>query len=529
VTVHAPGPHLEVSRNVEIVVRDGTVLRANVYHPRGADRVPVLLCAHPYGADSVPARTRKGRGLNFQYRMLRQPEAIRFSAETSWEAPDPDWWTARGYAVVNLDVRGAGRSDGVGDLLSDLEARDIHDVIGWIAAQPWCNGGVGMIGVSYLAISQYKAAATRPPALRAIVPWEGFTDAYRDLFQPGGVHESGFSTLWATITRRTTRMRHDVASERRARPLDDEWWRSLVPDLSRIEVPMLVCGSFSDNNLHTRGAFRAFALAGSREKHLYTHRGGKWATFYGDEAKAAQSAFLDRHLKGADGAIAPVRLEVRERGDKIAAVRDEAEWPLARTAWTTLLLAGGRRLEPLGSPIPAGAVDFRTRRSAVTFRHRFDHDTEVTGPASVRLWVSVAGADDVSLFVGLSKWSSGRFVPFEGSYGFGRDFVTTGWQRASQRQPLPGANPHVPDHDYTVREGLAPDQVVEVRAALGPSSTLFRAGEELRLHIGGRQLSPRNPLFGAFPGIYRSSERATCTLHWGPERPASLELPVIPA
>lgn len=528
VSVHPPGDHLEILQDIEIEVRDGTTLRADLYRPRGAGPVPTLLCAHPYGKNSTPAMSRSGRGLNMQFRMLRQPAPIRMSTVTSWEAPDPDWWTARGYAVVNLDVRGAGRSDGVGDLLSDLEARDLHDVIEWIARQPWCDGGVGMIGVSYLAISQYKVAALRPPSLRAIVPWEGFTDAYRDLFAPGGVDEIGFSRLWTMLTRRTTRMAHDIATERRTRPLDDAWWRSLAPELARIEVPMLVCGSFSDNNLHSRGAFRAFARAGSNQKHLYTHRGGKWASFYGEEATAAQLAFLDGHLKNTGEPLPRVRLEVRERGDIVAAARWEAEWPLARTQWSTLRLADAGRLRADASMIPAGHVAFHTRRSAVTFRHRFTRDTEITGPSSARLWVSVDGADDVSLFFAVSKWADGRFVPFEGSYGFGRDFVTTGWQRASRRLLLADADPHIPDHDFTVRQPLAPSEVVEVRAALGPSSTLFRAGDELRLHIAGRQLSPRNPLFGAFPGIYRSSAPARCTVHWGPERPAGLEIPVVP-
>jgi uncharacterized protein len=461
--------------------------------------------------------------------MLRQPSPVRISSETSWEAPDPDWWTARGYAVVNLDVRGSGTSGGRADPLSDREAEDIAAAIGWVAAQPWCTGRVGMLGVSYLAISQYKTAALRPPALRAIVPWEGFTDAYRDLFRPGGVRELGFSTLWTTIMRRTTRAAVDIGAQNRARPLDDEWWRSLVPDLERIEVPMLVCGSFSDNDLHSRGSMRAFARAGSTEKHLYTHRGGKWATFYGDEARTAQARFLDRHLRGADAPVLPrVRLEVRDRGDHVTEVRDEHAWPLERTAWTRLHLGGDRALT-IDSPTRSGTAGFRARRRALSFRYVFARDTEVSGPASARLWLSVDGADDVSLFVGLSKESAGRAVPFEGSYGFGREFVTTGWQSVAARTPA-GADDHEPDHDYRVRVPVPAGEIVEVEVALGPSATLFRAGEALVLHVSGRQLSPRNPLTGAFPGIYRwSSRRARCTVHWSSERPSGLEIPVIPA
>ena len=68
--------------------------------------------AHPYGKDNLPRRRGRGCWLSIQYRMLRQPSRVRFSAWTGWEAPDPAWWVAQGYAVVNCDLRGAGTSDG---------------------------------------------------------------------------------------------------------------------------------------------------------------------------------------------------------------------------------------------------------------------------------------------------------------------------------------------------------------------------------------------------------------------------------
>ena len=76
----------------------------------------------------------------------------------------------RGYAVVNCDLRGFGTSDGVGNLLTDAEARDVYDLIEWAGTQSWSSGKVGMNGVSYLAISQYKAAVLRPPPPRGDLP-----------------------------------------------------------------------------------------------------------------------------------------------------------------------------------------------------------------------------------------------------------------------------------------------------------------------------------------------------------------------
>src|SRR5699024_8626867 len=107
----------------------------------------------------------------------------------------------------------------------------------------------------------------------------------------------------------------------------DYFWRSLVPELAAIRVPMLVCGSFSDNNLHTRGSIRAFTGVGSAHVRLYTHRGAKWATFYSESARAEQLSFIRAALDNAPG-DRTVRLEVREDRDTVTTVREESQWPL---------------------------------------------------------------------------------------------------------------------------------------------------------------------------------------------------------
>jgi uncharacterized protein len=529
VTVSAAPSDLLEDRNVEVPVRDGTVLRVNVYRPRGDGPFPVLLSAHPYGKDNLPKRTKGGWRFSPQYRIMRQPGPVVFSSQTGWEAPDPVWWVQRGYVVVNADLRGAGTSDGVGALMSDQEGEDVYDLVEWAGAQPWSSGNVGMLGVSYLAISQYKAAALRPPSLLAIAPWEGFTDAYRDLFTPGGMVERGFSRIWQAGIKRAMRAAEDIGAQRKLHPLRDEWWQSLVPDLEQITVPMLVCASFSDNSLHSRGSFRAFEKVRSEDKFAYTHRSGKWATFYSDPARRVQLDFFDRYLKGHDiPKPPPVRLEVRERGDVIAEVRAEQEWPLSRTEWQDLHLGAGGVLGE-AAPLAGGSITFDTRRKAAAFTFSVMEELEITGPMSLSLWVSVDGADDVGLFVGVEKWTGSDYVPFEGSYGFGRDRIATGWQRASLRElDVAASTLSEPVHTFSNPEPLAPDEVVPLEVALGPSSTLFRAGDSLRLLVAGRSLAPRNPLMGTFPASYAPSARARCTLHWGPDRPSMLHVPVIP-
>jgi predicted acyl esterase len=528
VRVHEPpAGTLSVLRDLPVVVRDGATLGVNVFLPAGGGLVPVLLSAHPYGKDNLPRRRRRGYRVSFQYRVLRQPSTVRFSSLTGWEAPDPAWWTAQGYAVVNCDLRGAGTSEGSAGLLSDQEGEDVHDLIEWAAAQPWSSGAVGLLGVSYLAISQWKAAALRPPSLKAICPWEGFTDAYRDLMRPGGIREDGFMRIWSQVLRRV-RQRYRLADEQRRRPLRDAWWRGLVPALEQITVPALICGSFSDNNLHSRGSFRGWEGVSSSDRFLYTHRGGKWATFYAPEARAAQLRFFDRYLRGRDvPAPPPVRLEVRERRDLVAGVREEERWPLDRTEWRPLYLtAAGLATAPSSA---GGQITFGMRSRGACWEWTLPADAELTGPMALRLWVEARDADDVDLYVGVEKWRGRRYVPFEGAYRFGRDRVTTGWLKASLRAlDEQRSRPFDPVPTFDHRQPLAPGEVVPVDIALGPSATRFRAGETLRLVVAGRWLWPRNPFTGQFPTAYQRGPSGRCTLHWGPDRQARLLIPVIP-
>jgi predicted acyl esterase len=527
VTPHDPAK-VVVDRDLPVTTRDGTILRVNVHRPTGDGPFPVVMCTHPYGKDDVPTRTRRGRWrVSFQYRVLRQTGPIGFSDLTTWEAPDPAWWTAHGYALVNCDLRGAGTSEGIGDLMSQQEGEDIADLVEWAGAQPWSTGAVALVGVSYLALSQWNGASQRPPSLKAIVPWEGFTDPYRGLLRPGGFPEIGFLKLWARGMKRT-RQSHDLLPECLRRPLLDDFWRSRTPPVERIDVPALVCGSFSDNNLHSRGSIDGFERVASTERHLVTHRSGKWATFYSDDAKAMQLQFLDRHLKGLDRPVLPrVTLEVQESADRIVEVRAEDEWPLARTRWTALHLSAAGLVNDV--PVVSGGARFRIRDGGVRFGHTFTDDTELTGPMALRLFVSVDDTDDVDLVVGVEKWRGGRYVAFEGSYGFGRDRVTTGWLSASLRAlDEARSRPYQPVPAFTRRQPLQPGEVVPVDIPLGPSSTRFRAGDQLRLVVAGRWLWPRNPLTGQFPAAYRTRSQGACTLHWGPERDARLLVPVVP-
>ena len=85
--------------NVPVRVRNGAVLRVNVFRPRTSGPTPVIMSAHPYGKDKITAETWSSRAPNLQARLIPQPHKMCISALTSWEAPDPAFWTRQGYAV----------------------------------------------------------------------------------------------------------------------------------------------------------------------------------------------------------------------------------------------------------------------------------------------------------------------------------------------------------------------------------------------------------------------------------------------
>jgi len=136
---------VRVDFNVETPMRDGVILRSDIYRPITDKPVPALLTRGPYDK-----RVMHGSHLGLDVRAA----------------------TARGYAVVSQDVRGRFASDGefLVTPTQAVEGPDGYDTIEWLAQQPWCSGAVGMYGASYVSLTQWMAAAERPPHLKAIVP-----------------------------------------------------------------------------------------------------------------------------------------------------------------------------------------------------------------------------------------------------------------------------------------------------------------------------------------------------------------------
>ena len=537
-TITSPPDGVLAEWNCSITARDGTTLRANVFrpapnsagaliHPDG--RFPVIMCAHPYGKDVLPKKVPWGYLPPLQYRVFRQPEPITFSAWTGWEGPDPDYWVRLGFAVVVGDLRGFGTSEGIGTMLSKQEGEDYHDLIEWAGTQPWSNGRVGLLGVSYLALSQYRAAAERPPHLAAICPWEGFSDVYRDFAKPGGVSEMGFFKLWSTTVGKQGRVTEDLLGEATARPELDTWWQSRLPKIEDIEVPMLVCGSFSDHLLHTRGSFEAFRRVKSDQKWLYTHRGGKWCTFYGAEAQGVQRRFFERFLCDAENGWddePPVRIAIHETGEQPLEIRSATTWPPSDIVWTGLHLRGDGTLSAQPESQEQSS-SYANADGSLSYRWTVPQAVDLIGPMTLHLDVSLEGVEDTTMLAAIRLLRDGREVTFEGSYGFAGDVVTHGWLRPAHRtldQEL--STDWQPVHSHAVREPLSAGEIVPISIALLPQATHLRAGDVLELELRSHWLFPANPFSGQMPARYVTEESGSTRIHLGDGHRAELRLPI---
>jgi putative CocE/NonD family hydrolase len=158
---------IRVDHDVPARMRDGTVLRANVYRPLNDERHPVLLTRLPYNKD-LPTAT---------------------------SVIDPVVAARRGYAVVVQDTRGRFASEGEWWPFVN-EADDGADTIAWASEQPWSDGQVGMFGASYFGFTQWSAAAQQPPALKAMVPFITWADPLNGLSFRGGALELGGGVNW---------------------------------------------------------------------------------------------------------------------------------------------------------------------------------------------------------------------------------------------------------------------------------------------------------------------------------------------
>jgi uncharacterized protein len=556
-------------------MRDGTVLRANVYRPEGEGRWPVLLTRLPYGKD-LPLAT---------------------------SVLDPVQAARRGYVVVVQDVRGCFASEGAFLPFTD-EIPDGHDSVEWAAGLPYADGQVGMYGLSYLGFTQWAAAVSGAPALKAMAPFQRCGDVLDGLYYRGGLFELGQQATWYVavsglpqlIRRRASdpgRLRpelaemvreidqlgtggygslpvsefspvrgHDILQDffhpvRHPMERDAFGYLDLSDRYDAVRAPSFnIAGWFDVFLQQTLDDFAAMRARGVPAKLLvgpWLHGAG--ANPVGDvnfgfaaqpmmvdlrgDLGSLQLRWFDRWLKGVPNGVdaePPVKLFVMGANRW----REEADWPLSRAeerAW--FLHPDGQLSEapPVESdpdpyvydprdPVPTwgGAVMLapehpRGPRDQRLVEKRADVLT-YTSPV-LQSDLEVTGQVTVRLWAASSAPDTDFVARLCDVFSDGRSIcLTDGGVRARYRDAASGRAPTL----------IEADRPYEYAIDLWSTSNVFRAGHRIRVHVTSSSFPrwDRNPNTGHDP--FQDAELAVArqlVLH-DPAHPSRILLPVVP-
>lgn len=472
-----------MERDVAIRMRDGTVIYADILRTTDDAPVPAILTMSPYGKDfggvwldDFPDRA--GVPLN------------EVSELQKFECPDPAYWVAQGYAVVNPDVRGAFASGGNVSAWGRQTAEDGYDLVEWCASQDWCTGKVGMGGNSWHAISQWFVASEHPPHLTCIAPWEGLTDAYRDQMARGGIpvpalRDAVLQTLGGHG------LVEDIAAMIVQNPLFDDYWDDKVARLERIEVPAYVLASYT-NGAHAHGGFEGFRRISSRQKWLRVHNTHEWPDLYNPESVEDLRRFFDHFLKRNDNGwdeTPKIRLSILDPGPHFDIVNQaETAFPVDRAVHRPIYLGNDGATLSFERSDEAQMLHYASETDApLTFRMPFDRVTDVIGYMNLYLWASTDTGDDMDLEATVFKTGvDGKSVFESKSFSmFLNKIVATGRLRASLRARDPArSTPSEPFFPFTKEERLTPGEMVALQIPLWPMGMRFHPGEALTLTVG---------------------------------------------
>lgn len=561
-------PELIVQRNVEVPMRDGIVLRADVYRPAGDGTFPTLLQRTPYSKDFNP-------GL--------------------WVVLDPIKAAGAGFAVVVQDVRGRGRSDG--DFYPfTAEAADGEDTVAWVREQRWCDGAVAMYGSSYMAAAAWQAAKRSPEGLMALAPFQASSDYFEGRSYRGGAFELGAllgvslnalgggiahrmikrGELRSSAAREAREAVNDLAPWARTAPIDKlretvlgdiapfffdwaanddptaEFWTSLSVETSYPDVAMPVLHLSSWYDQAHVGTLRNFegmttrAPESVRDQQFllmgpWAHRVPRGSTlgqlkigdlYFGTGAMFdmdnLQLGFFRSALAGeqADWPYdTPVRLFMMGEN----AWRDYPQWPPAQARTRRLHLVGAGAVARDG-----GTLDWEPPVVEVVDSWRHDpgnpvptlggaHMTpEAVCPAGPVEQSAVQQREDVLVFTGPELTE---------------DLDVIGWVEA-ELWVLGGAEAdysvtvsdvHPDGRSYNVCDGYlhVPGGTgtadAPLRISLGATAQRFSTGHRIRVHIAGSS-SPRHPIVGGADGAPRPQ-----AIRSGGIAASAVLLPVVPA
>jgi uncharacterized protein len=534
-----------IDRDVAIPVREGVTLDSDIFRPSSPGTFPALLAVHAY-----PKATQS---------MEMMP--IGFSYARGFiESGDFNFYVRRGYAFLIVNITGTHKSGGVFANLDPQSVQDVYAAVEWTARQPWCDGNVGMTGVSHFSRVAKRVAALNPPHLKAIFSPYGWTDMYRDCYYHGGILNHGWIGHWVRNNSPYFRTKNTLRGEwgeakyvqaieaaLRDREISsvpyladalrnpDVGGNSLVVDLiinslsndfynarsvnfENTRVPAYFGGDWGIYGMHLPGDFRAFEKWKGPKKmsigppvyldrpvYQYAYESLRW---------------FDYWLKGMDTEIMN-----EPRVHLFVVGTDEwktsEEWPLAETKWTPFYLHANGLLSEHefwpnegpttyeDSPFHHGETQFKTPPMVEA--------TEICGPMVLNLYGSTTDSE-VLWFVSL--WHTDAR---------GREtLLTRGWLRGSQRAlDLEASTPWQPIHVHTHREPLEPNRIYEFNIEIRPYAIMLRAGERIGIKIKSADDEvPRDSLEAVGIGHVFRRTGSHVTIHHGSDHPSHLLLPI---
>jgi uncharacterized protein len=543
-----------------VPMRDGVKLAVDIFRPEGAGKFPALLAMSGYGKDlqSVP--------------QIPQPHLVGPDQKIGslvWdgtlEAGNSKQFVSRGYVHIIGDIRGCGDSEGEhAGSFDPKEAQDGYDMVEWIARQPWCDGNVGLVGISYFACIQIFIAAEQPPHLKAIFPWEVCYDLYRQWatdegvigpmmyrlysgrgMDPGPTHGSGYAPkncVPATFKKLSKDKLDKLWKERLAdpdllkytlywsvlryphksplfadylfNPNDGPfyWERTPYTHLDKIKVPTYVGGPWID--LWAKGGWYIYNKLNVPKKFIMGPGDERpWYQTHDEVLK-----WFDYWLKGIDNGVLdepPIRFYTTG----LEKWRTANELPLPGTQWKKFYLrTRGRILEeaPIYDEGPDCFVqqplDETNEIATIKFSTPpFNQDVELTGPSAFYFYASI-DQEDTNWRVKLSDVDDS---------GTRRYTLTEDWLKASHRAlDMSKSEPSWPWHDHTKNVPVEPGKIEQYAIGLAPKSHVFKAGHHIELQIASMD--------DAVGGLHICSSKTTLhKVYHNPDYPSYLLLPIV--
>ena len=508
-----PTYRMTTDEDVDVRLRDGARLFVDVHRPDDQGRFPALVAASPYPR---------------QIQNLGAPLGFIESGAS-------DFFVPRGYVHVIANLRSTGGSDGTFGFFDGQERRDMYDLVEWAAAQPWCDGTVGMVGISYFAMTQLEAAVEKPPHLKAIFPLAVTPDLYEAAYHHGllnagflapfmsamGVTSGRSDALWrgkllAAVRhilnrpaiharlahmngeaavgglKAVMRMHYDptpwddlfqqIAFEHQSR---DQFWddRTVLPGLADVDIPVYLGCDWQNVPLHLPGTFTAWDALRHNPNVRMGMLGDYGLTWPWESLHVEALAWFDQWLKGRDPGIVdgpPVRYYLPGADEW----RSADAWPPPAEHRVLALGAdgvlggvpprtGSRSLLCQGTGLnrPANANSYPLPSLLTWDSAPLDRDTDVVGDIELRLTASSTALDTAWIAVLQDVAPDGTTID-----------VTAGYLRASLREVDESASrPGAPSLPCRHPQAVPVGERVRYRIPLVPNARRFAAGHRIRL------------------------------------------------